>query len=85
MNINIKDTFRITSRHLFVIVTDADYNNLIGVKYVFDQQRKTSFPIFSIEWVNRSNLSMPGITLKYEKDEDLVLLETMAKNFVIVE
>jgi hypothetical protein len=85
MNINIKDTFRITSRNLFVIVTDADYTNLIGVKYVFDKQRKTSFPIFSIEWVNQSNLSMPGITLKYEKDEDLVLLETMAKNFVIVE
>jgi len=28
---------------------------------------------------------MPGITLKYENEEDILLLETMAKSFVIVE
>ena len=85
MNINIKNTFKITSRQLFVIVTDADYNDLISIKYVFDQQRKISFPVFSIELVNLSNLSMPGIVLKYERDEDLMLLEKIAKNYVIGE
>ncbi|MBE9603156.1 hypothetical protein [Pedobacter sp. MC2016-24] len=83
MDINIKNTFKVTGRNFFVIITDADYNDLINIKYVFDMQRKFSFPVYSVEWVNLLNSSMPGIILKYEKDEDLILLEKMAENYVI--
>ncbi len=85
MNINVKKTFRITGRNLFVIVTYADFYSLMGLKNVFDKQQKVSFPIFSVEWVNQSNLSMPGITVKYETDADLIFLEELAENFVVVE
>jgi len=85
MDINIKKIFKVTSRHLFVIVTDADYNDLISIKYIFDRQRKISFLVFSLEWVTLSNSSMPGIVVKYKKDEDLILLEKIAENYVIGE
>lgn len=58
MHINIKDTLKVTIRIFFIIVTDANYDDLINIKYVFDKQRKFSFPVFSIEWVNLLNSSI---------------------------
>lgn len=85
MNIPVDNTFKVASRKLFVIVTNANYNDLLGMKYILDKDRKKSFPIFSIEWITLSNFSMPGIVLKYEKDEDLKILETISDNYVISE
>lgn len=85
MIILVKDTFKITSRKLLVIVTNANFNKLLGMKYVLDKDRKNSFPIFSIEWVTLPNSSVPGIVLQYENDEDLKILEKMIGQYLISE
>ena len=86
MEVNIKQTFKLNSKNLFVIVVDADYNDLINKKRVFDKERNVSRLIHSIEFVNLFNTkSLPGITISYVTKKELDLLEALAIDYIIVE
>jgi len=84
MNISIKETFKITSRKLFVIVTDANYNELNGITMIYNKERTKSFPVVSVEWIDKTNESLTGITLKYESKEDVDILKKLAIGCAVV-
>jgi len=80
MDVNIKNTFSISSKKLFVIVVEHDYDSLLDFQQVMDNHLKLSFPIHSIELVRLSGVTYPGITLEYGDDEELRKLLTIFRD-----
>ena len=86
MRFNIIKTFILTYRKLFVLVVDLEFDDLHEARFIFNNELYLNMQIHSVEMVNLSNkMSAVGITIAYDTQENLVLLETLKEgDFVSV-
>ena len=87
MKFNIKKTFVLKYKKLFVIAGNFESDDLTSRRKVINKEMGIDKPIASIEIVNVSNEeSFIGLTISFATREELFLLKTLKEgDYVFVE
>nr|WP_157247371.1 hypothetical protein [Pedobacter panaciterrae] len=85
MKFNIKNTFAISYKKLFVLVGNPEAGDLSKGKKIFIEELKLDLPIHSIETVDLlSKESLMGITVGCKTQEEFAILSTLKEGDYVV-